>query len=345
MNSATKGNVSLKSSTFGLGPLIIDIEGTALTAEDADLLRHPAVGGIILFKRNFVNKHQITRLIAQIRTIRADLLISVDQEGGRVQRFQEGFSRLPALAEFGRQYEQNPDQAKRAATATAAVLARELREVGVDFSFAPVVDLDKGFNTVIGDRAFHRDKYIVYELAAAFIRGLRSQGMKAVIKHFPGHGHVTEDSHFTLPVDQRSYAAIEQDDLYPFIELIKQKVDAIMPAHIVFPAVDPLPVGFSSRWLKDILRTNLGFTGIIISDDLSMAGARQTAAAITPTKTASIAFQGESAMIDRVISALTSGCDLLLLCNDRKSVLTVIDQADRFISLGRCVDCYTMQPN
>ncbi|MBX9849826.1 MAG: beta-N-acetylhexosaminidase [Rhodocyclaceae bacterium] len=273
---------------------MIDIAGTALTELDRERLSHPLVGGIILFTRNYKSREQLTALCTEIHALRTPrLLIAVDHEGGRVQRFREGFTRLPAMRRLGELYVAHAESALETARAVGYVLASELRECGVDFSFTPVLDLDYGQSSVIGDRSFGRDPLVVAELANALIEGLHAAGMKSCGKHFPGHGHVAADSHVAIPVDERSWAELQED-----MEAFRRgKVDAVMPAHVIYPEVDHRPAGFSPVWLK-ILREQLGFGGVIFSDDLSMEGA-------------SVA----GGIIERATAAWTAGCDMLLVCN------------------------------
>ncbi|HEY4365914.1 MAG TPA: beta-N-acetylhexosaminidase [Steroidobacteraceae bacterium] len=291
-----------------LGPLLIDVQGTGLTAEDRDLLAHPLVGGCILFTRNFASIEQLEQLVADIRSVRSPpLLVTIDHEGGRVQRFREDFTVLPAMRTIGREYALDAAAGRHLARQCGWLLAAELRAVAIDLSFAPVVDLDYGVSSVIGDRAFHRDPRIVAELAIAFMNGMREAGMASTIKHFPGHGAVVPDSHVAMPVDRRPLADMD-DDLYPYQRLIDNGVASIMAAHVVYADVDPLPAGFSRKWLQDELRRRLGFSGAIFSDDLSMAGA---------------SVVGD--MPERVRAALAAGCDMVPICNNRQGVLQVID--------------------
>jgi beta-N-acetylhexosaminidase len=293
-------------------PLIIDVAGHSLTTADRQRLAHPLVGGVILFGRNWEDRTQLTRLCRQIKTVRPDLLIAVDHEGGRVQRFRtDGFTHLPPMASLGALWMQAPRKgepeggpalhAANAATATGYVLGAELRACGVDLSFAPVLDLDHGESTVIGDRAFARDPRVVTLLAQALMHGLLQSGMAHCGKHFPGHGFVKADSHLAIPVDKRSLSAILADDAAPYAWL-SASLQALMPAHVIYPRVDPRPAGFSARWLQDVLRHRLGFTGAVFSDDLSMAGARQ--------------IEGrEVSFTEAALAALDAGCDMVLLCN------------------------------
>ena len=291
-----------------LGPLMIDVAGTELTAEDQSLLVHPLVGGCILFTRNFGNIEQLETLVASIRAVRTpSLLVAVDHEGGRVQRFRKDFTVLPPMRTIGRQYDIDAGAGKQLARQCGWLLAAELLAVGIDISFAPVVDLDYGVSSVIGDRAFHRDPQVVSELAIAFANGMREAGMTATAKHFPGHGAVVPDSHVAMPVDRRPLADMDQD-LYPYQRLIDNGLASVMAAHVVFAEVDPLPAGFSRKWLQDELRGRMGFGGAIFSDDLSMAGA---------------GIVGD--MPERVRAALAAGCDIVPICNNRQGVLQVIE--------------------
>jgi beta-N-acetylhexosaminidase len=291
-----------------LGPLMIDVQGTTLTEEDRELLAHPLVGAVILFTRNFESIEQLERLVADIRAIRSPpLLVTVDHEGGRVQRFREGFTVLPSMRTIGRQYDVDPVAARQLARQCGWLMAAELRAVGIDMSFAPCVDLDYGVSSVIGDRAFHRNPRVVAELAIAFARGMKEAGMVATAKHFPGHGAVAPDSHVAIPVDRRPLADMDED-LYPYRRLIDNGLASIMGAHVIFPEVDDRPAGFSRRWVIEELRGRMGFDGAVFTDDLSMAAA----GAIGGVR-------------DRAEAALQAGCDVLSLCNDRQGVLQVIE--------------------
>jgi len=282
-----------------LGPLMLDVAGTELTADDRRRLSHPLVGGVILFSRNYRDSTQLAALTAEIHALKsAPLLIGVDHEGGRVQRFREGFTRLPPMRSFGEIWNTHPQRARALARETGYVLASELRAHGVDFSFAPVLDLDYGASSVIGDRAFHGNPHAVFELGQAVMLGMKDAGMAACGKHFPGHGFVTADSHVAIPVDERSLAAIAVADLVPFRLMIEAGLAAIMPAHVVYPQVDERPAGFSRIWLQQLLRRQLGFDGTIFSDALCMAGA---------------AVAG--GVVERVAAALDAGCDMALVCN------------------------------
>ncbi len=282
------------------GPLMLDLAGLQLEPEERDWLRHPAVGGVILFSRNYAEPRQLKALTEEIHALRRpSLLVAADQEGGRVQRFREGFIPLPPAGWLGRCYDRDPGRALEAAHSLGWLMAAELRSVGVDFSFAPVLDLDRGRNTVIGDRALHQRPTAVADLARAWRHGARAAGMISVGKHFPGHGGVAEDSHLDLPADRRRWEEIEMDDLLPFARLIDDGLEAVMPAHVVYPEIDPEPAGFSERWLKRVLRERLGFQGVIFSDDLSMGAA---------------ASAGDYPQ--RARKALAAGCDMVLVCNN-----------------------------
>ncbi len=283
-------------------PVVLDIAGTVLTAADKRRIRHPLTGGLILFSRHFESRLQLTELTASIKKLRPDLLIGVDHEGGRVQRFRtDGFTALPAMRLLGEQWMHDAMTATDSATALGYVLASELRACGVDLTFAPVLDLDHGGSSVIGERAFHRDPSVTTVLAQGVIHGLLRAGMAHCGKHFPGHGFVGADSHVAVPVDKRSLKAILADDAKPY-EWLSSTLTAVMPAHVIYPKVDSRPAGFSERWLKDILRGQFGFTGAIFSDDLSMEGARR--------------LQGsELTYAEAATLALNAGCDLVLLCN------------------------------
>ena len=290
-------------------PLILDIAGLELTPADRQRLVNPLTGGMILFGRNWQDREQLTRLCAEMKLVRPDLLICVDHEGGRVQRFRtDGFTALPPMRAFGELWMKDragPGSgamaAGNAATAAGYVLASELRACGVDFSFTPVLDLDWGESSVIGDRAFHRDPRVATVLAKALMQGLLQAGMANCGKHFPGHGFVKADSHHDIPVDRRTLKAILADDAAPY-DWLSSVLTSVMPAHVVYPRVDARPAGFSSRWLNDILRGQLRFSGAIFSDDLSMAGARLIDGAQVSYTEASVA-------------ALNAGCDMVLLCN------------------------------
>jgi len=282
----------------GHAPVVLDIAGTTLHADDRRRLQHPLTGGLILFARNWASRAQLTALTAEIKAIRPDVLICVDHEGGRVQRFRsDGFTHLPPMRVLGELWMRDALAATDAATACGHVLGAELRACGVDLSFTPVLDLDHGGSSVIGDRAFHRDARVATVLAKSLMHGLLLAGMANCGKHFPGHGFVKADSHLALPVDKRSLKAILADDAKPY-DWLSTSLASVMPAHVVYPKVDALPAGFSERWLKQILRGDLGFQGAIFSDDLSMEGAKMA-----------------GSTLDGALAALNAGCDLVLLCN------------------------------
>ncbi len=288
--------------------LMIDCEDVSLSAEDQSLLQHPAIAGVILFSRNYHDPQQLMNLCQAIRQVREDLLIAVDQEGGRVQRFREGFINHPPLATFGKLYQEQPEQAKYFSAIAAWLLASEILACGVDFSFTPVLDRFTETSKVIKDRAFANDINVIVDLAKTYIASLHDAGMRVCAKHFPGHGTVVADSHLEMPIDRREKSLIFKQDMQTFASLITQ-LDAIMPAHVIYPAVDNLPASFSATWLQTILREQLHFSGLIFSDDISM--------------------QAASMMGDyptRVTAALAAGCDIVLLCNNRKAVINVLDE-------------------
>ena len=278
---------------------MLDVVGTELSADDIRRLQHPLVGGVILFARNFKDCAQLRALTASIHALRSPpLLIAVDHEGGRVQRFREGFTKIPPMREFGKIWDKNTKKARELATEAGWILAAELRAHGVDFSFTPVLDMDYGDSLVIGDRAFHQDSQAINELAFSLMQGLKKGGMEAVGKHFPGHGFVVADSHVSIPIDEREFDQIAQNDMQPFRQMIDEGLAAIMPAHVIYPKVDDKPAGFSAKWLQKVLRERLGFNGVIFSDDLSMEGASVGGDVTT-----------------RSLAALNAGCDVVLLCN------------------------------
>jgi beta-N-acetylhexosaminidase len=286
---------------------MVDIAGTELSAEDVRILAHPLVGSVILFTRNYRDPEQVTALTASIRALRTPhLLIAVDHEGGRVQRFREGFTRLPAARLLGRRFDQDRRDGLGLAHAVGWLMAGELRAVGVDFTFAPCIDLDYGVSEIIGDRAFHSDPDSVAALAVATLLGMREAGMAGVAKHFPGHGAVVADSHVALPMDRREFVDMEAD-MRPYRPLIENNVAGIMAAHVEFPAVDAMPASLSKRWISQVLRGELGFHGCVFADDLSMGGA---------------AAFGDA--VSRAELALAAGCDVLPICNDRPSVESVL---------------------
>jgi beta-N-acetylhexosaminidase len=309
---ASKGNSTC------LGPFIIDVQGLALTPEEREVLLHPWVGGVIYFTRNFESRAQIAALSQEICALRESkglprLLICVDHEGGRVQRFREGFTQIPSMASIGRLWNEEDSEGRLAALAMARrqgfLLAKELREVGVDFSFTPVLDIDWGRSEIIGERAFHSDPAVVAQLAAALMQGLLQAGMKNCGKHYPGHGWAVADSHLALPEDERSLQEILSLDVLPYARIGSPTLSAVMPAHIRYPQVDDAPAGFSKVWLKKILRNQLGFEGVIISDDLSMAGAAVL-----------------EDVADRAQAAFEAGCDATLICNRPDLVARALDE-------------------
>jgi beta-N-acetylhexosaminidase len=294
-----------------LGPLMVDVAGLELTPEDRDVLRHPLVGSVILFTRNYQSPEQLSRLVADIHAARSPaLIVAVDQEGGRVQRFRPEFSKLPPPRRIGHEFDLDPRQGLTLARSMGWLMAAELRAHGIDLSFAPCVDLDYGVSEVIGDRAFHSKPEVVAQLALAYLLGMKDAGMSATAKHFPGHGAVVADSHQSLPVDRRSWNELG-DDLQPYRRLIANGLPGIMVAHVLFPAVAPEPASLSYRWVQNALREELRFEGCIFTDDLSMGGAKEF---------------GD--IVARATSALEAGCDVLPVCNDRASVTTLLDQLD-----------------
>ena len=297
-----------------LGSLIVDVPGKELDPEDREVLAHPLVGGLILFTRNYESPEQLVELIRQVHQIRTpSLAVCVDQEGGTVQRFRTGFTRLPAARALGGLYRKDREHAYRVCTHMGWLMAAELRAVGIDISFAPVVDLDWGTSEVIGGRAFHREPYIVSELASRYIAGMHKAGMKSVIKHFPGHGHVHEDSHKDMPVDRRSFQEIRGGDLVPFDHLATAYNEGLMTAHVIFPEVDKVPVTFSHEWLQHVLRGQMNFSGVVFSDDLNMHAAHL-----------------HEDIESRVRAAFQAGCDVALLCNNRPAVIEVLEHLKEY---------------
>ncbi|MBS0347303.1 MAG: beta-N-acetylhexosaminidase [Proteobacteria bacterium] len=286
---------------------MLDVVGHEVTAEEREVLQHPLVGGVILFARNYAEPEQLRALTAAIRAVRPGLVISVDHEGGRVQRFREGFTRLPAMRRFGGLWDSDPAAARAAARQAGLVLAAELRAHDVDLSYAPVLDLDYGVSTVIGDRAFHRQPEVATELARAVVGGLAAAGMKAVGKHFPGHGAVEADSHVAIPVDERSFDAVWAEDVRPFLHLAGE-LGGVMPAHVIYRNIDARPAGFSPFWLQDVLRQRVGFGGVIFSDDLTMEGA---------------SVAGD--IVARAEAAHGAGCDMVLVCNRPELAVRLLD--------------------
>lgn len=292
-----------------MGPLMLDVAGCELTADERDVLDHPLVGGVILFSRNYHDQTQLSELIKQLRhACRNDIIIATDHEGGRVQRFREQFSPIPAMGSLYTRAVGDMDKACHYAQTFGWLMAAELLAFDIDISFAPVLDI-WGISEVIGDRSFHAEPEIVVQLAAKFIDGMRHAGMKATGKHFPGHGNVREDSHVAIPVDTRPKDEIINRDMRIFSEVNQAAgLDAVMPAHVIYPEVDAAPAGFSSVWIRQYLRNSLNFDGVVFSDDLSMAGAAQI-----------------GSFPERARSALTAGCDMVLVCNDAKGAIAVLD--------------------
>ena len=290
------------------GPVFLGVEGLALTAADRERLAHPLVGGVILFARNFEAPQQLEALTKDIRAARTPaLLIAVDHEGGRVQRFRDGFSAIPPMRSLGELWDRDVGAAAREAMRIGLTIAGELSAHGVDFSFTPVLDIDYGASEVIGNRAFHRNPNAIAHLASALYDGLHAGGMAAVGKHFPGHGYVAADSHTDMPVDERPLAALIADDLVPFSALVQRGLEAVMPAHVIYPAVDRHPAGFSRKWLQELLRGRLRFDGLIFSDDLGMAGA-----------------EGVGDLVARAEASVAAGCDMVLACNDFAAAETLL---------------------
>ncbi|MEO5702802.1 MAG: beta-N-acetylhexosaminidase [Gammaproteobacteria bacterium] len=294
---------------MSLGPVMMDLAGPELSAAERDMLRHPLVGAVILFSRNYVSPEQIEALVKEIHELREPrLLVAVDHEGGRVQRFREGFSRLPPVRQLGTIYDSSQQLAKRLAETCGWLMASELRAVGIDFSFAPVLDVDRGISQVIGDRAFHTNPQALADLAHSYMIGMKHAGMAATGKHFPGHGGVEADSHTAIPIDERRYEDIYAEDILPFERMIHYGLAAIMPAHVIYLNVDPHPAGFSPFWMREVLRGRLEFQGAIFSDDLSMEGA-------------SVAGN----FMERAEAALHAGCDMVLVCNNPEAAAQVLD--------------------
>ncbi|MGK0270292.1 MAG: beta-N-acetylhexosaminidase [Cocleimonas sp.] len=294
---------------MSIAPVMLDLEGLELSNEETEILGHPLTGGVIFFSRNYESVKQLSSLIQSVRKVtnsyEKDLLIAVDHEGGRVQRFRSEFTELPAIATLADS--QDPSQK---AFSHGWLMASEVRAMDIDFSFAPVLDINYGVSGVIGDRSFNRDPEVISKLASEYIKGMREAGMASTGKHFPGHGAVVEDSHLEIPIDRRTKEQIWKEDIIPFTELIKQGLDAIMPAHVIYEALDNKPAGFSSYWLQQVLRNELKFDGVIFSDDLSMEGA-------------SVA----GGFANRAEAAMTAGCDMILVCNNRQGAIEVLDNA------------------
>lgn len=295
-----------------MGPLVIDLDGPSITQDEEKLLQHPFVGGIILFSRNYQSLAQLSALLSCVRRLRPELLITVDQEGGRVQRFRNEFTQIPSMQCLGDLYRSKGDAALQIVQQVGWLMAAELLSVGVDLSFAPVLDLDKDTSTVIGDRSFGEDPRVCTKVAHAFCQGMRLAGMKTSGKHFPGHGGVAADSHVESPIDNRSLTTIVQHDIQPFAAMIQAGLmDVVMLSHVIYPSVDQYPAVFSPIWIKQQLQVALGFRGTVFSDDLSMAGAKVV---------------GD--VVQRVRFALQAGCHKVLVCNDREAVNQVLSAVD-----------------
>ncbi len=301
---------------MSLGPVMLDLLGTTITPEEREMLRHPQTGGVILFTRNFESIEQITELVSEIHNLRTPhLLVAVDHEGGRVQRFRDGFTHIPAAAMYGKVYLKNKLQAKQLANECGWLMAAECRAVGIDMSFAPVLDIGIGLSGVIGDRAYHSSPQVISELAHEFMSGMQHAGMVATGKHFPGHGSVKEDSHTAHPVDHRTLSDIMLEDVIPFERMIHYGLAAIMPAHVVYPKIDDKPAGYSSVWLQQILRQKLNFQGVIFSDDLSMEAAGVV-----------------GNFSERADMALSAGCDMVLVCNHTEAAQQVLQSLETYSS-------------
>jgi beta-N-acetylhexosaminidase len=291
-----------------LGPLMIDLQGAELQPEERELLQHPLVGGVIFFSRNYVDPPQLLALTEQVRATRSPpLLLAVDHEGGRVQRFRQHFSKLPALRRIGQAFDLDTRQGLELARQMGWLMAAELRSFNIDLSFAPCVDLDYGISEVIGDRAFHRRSEVVAQLAIAYMHGMRDAGMPATAKHFPGHGAVVADSHVAVATDRRPYVDLV-DDLAPYHRLIANGLPGVLVAHVLFPEVDDKPASVSPRWVQQILRAELAFQGAVFTDDMSMVGA---------------SIAGDA--VSRSRQALAAGSDMVLICNSRNDVISVLD--------------------
>ena len=299
---------------MSLGPLMIDLCADSMSAEERKLITSPQVGGVILFSRNFSSVQSLVDLINEIHALRhPKLLVAIDQEGGRVQRLREGFTQLPAVKLLGDMYDNDPSRACKLAELTGWLMAVELRSIGIDFSFAPILDLNFGISQVIGDRAFHKDPEIVSILAQKYIHGMRTAGMQAVGKHFPGHGAVIADSHIDLPVDTREYQDILMEDLVPFQRMINQGLAGIMSAHVVYEKIDKNIATYSSKWLQTVLREQMKFVGVIFSDDLSMKAANCS-----------------EEFLERTQRALNAGCDMALICNASEQACEVAEMLENY---------------
>ena len=292
-----------------IGPLMADVGGLTLTDEDREVLAHPLIGGVILFARNYSDPEQLKALCQELLGLkRTRLLLAVDHEGGRVQRFRVGFTRIPAMGTLGKLHDESPVKAVEETRAHGLTIGRELAAYGIDLCFAPVLDRDVGISQIIGDRSFSDNSEIIIKLARAFREGLNEAGLAATGKHFPGHGAVAADSHTELPVDRRSLADLEAKDLVPFKALVDDGIESLMMAHIRYPSVDEKPASLSRRWIRGMLRTQMGYNGAVFCDDLNMAGAK---------------VGGE--IVERALLALDAGCDMLPICNDRASVVKLLE--------------------
>lgn len=301
------------------GPVLVGLQGPDLQPEERELLSHPQVGGVVLFARNYTDPEQLAGLVAAIHDLRPPLLVCVDHEGGRVQRFGRGFTAMPAPSLLGRLYDIDPAEALAVADAHGRLMALELRAVGIDVDFAPVIDLGRNDSDVLDGRTLHADTEVVSRLALAMLRGMHEAGIAAVAKHFPGHGGVRADSHHELPIDERQLVDLEFADLVPFARLANNGLEAVMAAHVVYPHIDPRPAGYSPFWLRDLLRGRLGFAGAIFSDDLQMTAA---------------AWAGD--LVDRTEAALEAGCDAILVCQNQAEVGVVLDRLEgRIDPVGR----------
>jgi len=314
-----------------LGPIMADVGGLSLTAEDRDVLAHPLVGGVILFARNYSDPEQLRALCNELLAIKVPrLLIAVDHEGGRVQRFRVGFTRVPAMGTLSRLHEESPSRAVEDARLFGETIGRELASFGIDLCFAPVLDRDCGVSTVIGDRAFSSDPELIIKLARAFRAGLNAAGLKATGKHFPGHGAVAADSHLELPIDRRPFADIEQKDLVPFKALIDDGIESLMLAHVRYSAFDDIPASFSRKWIRGLLRSQYKYNGAVFCDDLCMKGA---------------VVVGD--IVERARIAIAAGCDMLPVCNDRGEVVKLLDALpvkERRLSSARLKALYRSVP-
>ncbi len=293
---------------MALGPVMMGIAALQLSGEERELLHHPLIGGVILFSRNYESPEQVTALIADIHNLRTPrLLVAVDHEGGRVQRFRAGFTELPAVAHLGKRFDSEPKAARELAELSGWLMAVEMRAIGIDFSFAPVLDLGRGICEVIGDRAFHKDPEVVADLAHQYMIGMHRAGMAATGKHYPGHGGVVEDSHLALPIDRRRYEDLQMEDLMPFERMAHFGMEAVMVAHVLYEQIDDNLAGFSPFWLQEVLRHRLQFQGVIFSDDLEMEGANVV-----------------GSVADRAEAAINAGCDMVLVCREFDAVVSVL---------------------